>query len=80
MQVPRVVAQPSERGANCGKGIAEGWPNDERFPVGFVEILLARTTASAITKSEMGDDELIVMHSLSSHFGVTGLVTPMSEQ
>ena len=64
MQVPRLSAQPSERGAKGGKGLVQRRPNDGRLPIGFVEVLLARTTAGATAESEVGDDELVLKHCL----------------
>jgi hypothetical protein len=62
MQVPRPIAKPSERGANGGEGMVQRRPNDRLLPIGFVEILLARTTAGAITESKIGGYEFVVLH------------------
>ena len=65
MQVPRLLAQPSECGANDGKGVVQRRPNDSRFPKGLVEVLLVRAAAGAITESQLSDDEFVVVHGLS---------------
>ena len=69
MQVPRLLAQPSECGANGGKGVVQRRPNDGRFPKGLVEVLLVRAAAGAITESQFGDDEFMILHGLFSFFG-----------
>jgi hypothetical protein len=80
LQNPRLFAQPSKRGANGGKGVVQRRPNDRRFAKGHVEVLLVRAAAGAITESQLGDDELMILHGLFPLRVVIGAVTPMTEE